>query len=199
MSAPVTRRSFLRAAAATSFVATAPAFVRGRDLNSKIDIAVVGCGGRGGGNMGEVAKTEYITALCDVNGQNLDAAARKHKDAVTFTDFRKLFDNDKRFDAVIVSTCEHTHVYPTLAALKLGKHVYCEKPLTHNIYEARLVREAAAKAKVTTQMGIQIHANENYRRVVELIQGGVIGPVREAHVWVSRAWGLQSAEAAKKN
>jgi predicted dehydrogenase len=192
----VTRRSFLQSTAA---VLAAPTFIRGRDLNSKIDVAVVGCGGRGGGNMGEVAKTEYITALCDVNGQNLAAAAAKHKDAVTFTDFRKLFDNPKRFDAVVVSTCEHTHVYPTLAALKLGKHVYCEKPLTHNIYEARLVREAAARAKVVTQMGIQIHANEAYRRAVEIVQGNVIGPVKEVHVWVSRAWGLQSEEAFKKN
>ena len=199
MSSPLNRRSFLQTSAAATFIAGAPTFVRGRDLNSKIDVAVVGCGGRGGGNMNEVAKTEYITALCDVNGQNLAAAADKHKGAVTFTDFRKLFDNDKRFDAVIVSTCEHTHVYPTLAALKLGKHVYCEKPLTHNIYEARLVREAAAKAKVATQMGIQIHANEAYRRAVELVQGNVIGPVKEVHVWVSRAWGLQSEEAAKRN
>src|SRR3954464_3599507 len=195
MSSPLTRRSFLQAAA---FVPVAPMFVRGRDLNSKIDIAVVGCGGRGGDNMGEVAKTEYITALCDVNAQNLAAAAGRHKDARTFTDFRNLFDEPKRFDAVVVSTCEHTHVYPTLAALKLGKPVYCEKPLTHNIYEARLVREAAAKAKVATQMGIQIHANDAYRRAVEIVQGNVIGPVKEAHVWVSRAWGLQSEEAARR-
>ena len=192
----ITRRSFLGTTAA---VLTAPTFVRGRDLNSKIDVAVVGCGGRGGGNMGEIAKTEYITALCDANGQNLATAAAKHKDARTFTDFRKMFDNPKGFDAVVVSTCEHTHIYPTLAALKLGKHVYCEKPLTHNIWEARLIREAAAKAKVTTQMGIQIHATDNYRRVVEIIQAGVIGPVKEAHVWVSRAWGLQSKEASDRN
>jgi predicted dehydrogenase len=196
MTPPLTRRSFHGTAAT---VIAAPAFVRGRDLNSKMDVAVVGCGGRGAGNLGEVAKTEYVTALCDVNAQNLAAAAGRHKDARTFTDFRKLFDEPKRFDAVVVSTCEHTHVYPTLAALKLGKHVYCEKPLTHNIYEARLVREAAAKAKVTTQMGIQIHANEAYRRAVEIVQGNVIGPVKEVHVWVSRAWGLQSEEAAKRN
>jgi predicted dehydrogenase len=199
MSSPITRRSFLQTAAASTLLAGAPAFVRGRDLNSKIDVAVVGCGGRGGGNLGEIAKTEYITALCDVNAQNLGNAAAKHKDALTFSDFRKLFDEAKRFDAVVVSTCEHTHVYPTLAALKLGKHVYCEKPLTHNIYEARLVRQAAAKAQVTTQMGIQIHANDAYRRAVEIVQGNVIGPVKEVHVWVSRAWGLQSEEAAKRN
>jgi predicted dehydrogenase len=86
-----------------------------------------------------------------------------------------------------------------LPALQLGKHVYCEKPLTHNIWEARVIREAAAKAKVATQMGIQIHAENNYRRVVELIQAGAIGPVREAHVWVGRAWGRQSAEEARRH
>jgi predicted dehydrogenase len=164
-----------------------------------MDIAVVGCGGRGGSNMKEVAKSEYITALCDVNADAVERAAATHKDAQTFTDFRKMFDRAKSFDAVVVSTCEHTHAHATLLALKLGKHVYCEKPLTHNIWEARRVREEAAKAKVTTQMGIQIHATDNYRRVVEIIQANVIGPVKEVHVWVSRAWGLQSEEAAKRN
>jgi predicted dehydrogenase len=85
-----------------------------------------------------------------------------------------------------------------LPALQLGKHVYCEKPLMYNIWEARVIREAAAKTKVATQMGNQNHSNENYRRVVELIQSGAIGPVHEAHVWVSRAWGRQPLDAAKK-
>ncbi|MBW3597176.1 MAG: Gfo/Idh/MocA family oxidoreductase, partial [Planctomycetes bacterium] len=97
------------------------------------------------------------------------------------------------------SACEHTHAFATLPALQLGKHVYCEKPLTHNTWEARVIREAAAKANVATQMGTQIHAGDNYRRVVELIQTGAIGPVREVHVWVSRAWGWQSPEDAKRN
>ncbi len=83
--------------------------------------------------------------------------------------------------------------------MQLGKHVYCEKPLTHNVWEARIIREAAAKAKVATQMGTQIHASDNYRRVVELVQTGAIGPVREVHVWVGRAWGRQSDEDARKN
>jgi predicted dehydrogenase len=199
MTTPITRRSFLKTAAATGFLAGAPTYVRGRDLNSKIDVAVIGCGGRGGTNMKEVAKTEYITAVCDVNADAVNKAKAIHKDARTYTDFRKLFDEAKGFDAVIVSTCEHTHAHATLPALKLGKHVYCEKPLTHDVWEARLIREAAAKAKVTTQMGIQIHASDTYRTVVEIIQAGVIGPVKEAHVWVSRAWGLQSLEAAKRN
>ncbi|MBO0697866.1 MAG: Gfo/Idh/MocA family oxidoreductase [Zavarzinella sp.] len=199
MTTPITRRSFLQTTAAATFLAGAPAYVRGRDLNSKIDVAVVGCGGRGAADMGEVAKTEYITAVCDVNAAAVDKAKAKFPDARTFTDFRKMFDNPKGFDAVIVATCEHTHAFATMLALRAGKHVYCEKPLTHDIYECRKVREAAAKLKVATQMGIQMHATDTYRRAVEIVQAGLIGPVKEVHVWVSRAWGLQSEEAAKRN
>src|SRR6266478_8783865 len=185
----ITRRTFLAAAGAT---VTAPAFVRGRSLN-KLNIAVIGAGGRGASNLAGVS-SENIVALCDVNARALDAAAAKHRGAAKFIDFRKLFDQSGSFDAVVVSICEHTHAFATMLALKHGKHVYCEKPLTHNIWEARKIREAAAKAKVATQMGIQNHATENYRRVVELVQAGAIGPVREAQVWVSRAWRLKSPE-----
>ncbi|HKB05685.1 MAG TPA: Gfo/Idh/MocA family oxidoreductase [Gemmataceae bacterium] len=199
MTTPITRRRFLQTSAAATFLAGAPAYVRGRDLNSKIDVAVVACGGRGGANMREVSKSEYITALCDVNADAVDKAKAIHKEARGFTDFRKLFDDGKGFDAVVVSTCEHTHAFATMRALALNKHVYCEKPLTHNIWEARKVREEAAKRKVTTQMGIQMHATDTYRRAVEIIQGNIIGPVKEVHVWVSRAWGLQSKEASDRN
>ena len=125
--------------------------------------------------------------------------AQRFPQARKEVDFRKLFDRPQDFDAVTVSTCEHTHALATMLALKHKKHVYCEKPLTHDVWEARQIRLAAAEAKVTTQMGIQIHAGENYRRVVEIIQSGAIGPVREVHVWVSRAWGWQSKEAAERN
>ena len=197
----VTRRRFLvtgASAAAGAGLFAAPAFVRGRNLNEKLSIACIGVGGRGGGNLTAVSE-EHIAVVCDVNGKNLAAAAAKHPQAKQFVDFRKVFDEaHKEFDAVVVSTCEHTHAFATLAALRAGKHVYCEKPLTHNIWEARVIREAAAEAKVATQMGIQIHAMDNYRRVVELIQSKAIGAVTEVHVWVSRAWGLQSkADAAK--
>jgi hypothetical protein len=198
MNKTISRRSFNRRFAATATATlAAPAFLRGQNLNSKLNIAVIACGGRGGANLGSVA-SENIVALCDVNANNLKSAAAKHPNAKTFTDFRKVFDNPNEFDAVVVSTCEHTHAFATMLALQHKKHVYCEKPLTHNIYEARKIREEAEKAKVVTQMGIQIHGGNNYRQVVELIQAGVIGPVHEAHVWVSRAWGLQSEEASKR-
>jgi hypothetical protein len=105
----------------------------------------------------------------------------------------------KDIDAVVVSSTEHTHAFATLPALQQRKPVYCEKPLTYNIQEAKRIMDEAASARVPTQMGTQIHATANYRRVVELIQSGAIGPVTEAHVWTSRAWGLQSQEDAKKN
>ena len=196
---PFSRRRFLTTtaiAAASSFAA--PAILRARGASAKLNIAAIGSGGRGGANLAAVAGTENIVTLCDVNENNLDRAAAAHPMARKVVDFRKVFDHPNEFDAVIVSTCEHTHAFATLAALQLGKHVYCEKPLTHSVWEARIIREATAKAKVATQMGIQIHSGSNYRRVVELIQSGAIGPVREAHVWTSRAWGYQSPEEAKK-
>jgi predicted dehydrogenase len=144
---------------------------------------------------------ENVVALCDVNGENLDRAAEAFKGAKKFRDFRQLYDSmsASEIDAVIVSTTEHTHAYATLPALQMKKHVYCEKPLSHNVAEARLITQAAAEAGVVTQMGTQIHGMPNYRRVVELIQSGAIGKVTEAHVCVSRAWGLQSKEEAEKN
>ena len=195
----MTRRRFLATSttlAASSFAA--PAILRARGVVEKLNIAVIGAGGRGGANLDAVAGSENIVTLCDVNENNLGRAGTAHPRARKVVDFRKLFDHPNEFDAVIVSTCEHTHAFATLAALQLGKHVYCEKPLTHSVWEARVIREATAKVKVATQMGIQIHSGSNYRRVVELIQSGAIGPVREAHVWTSRAWGHQSPEDAKR-
>lgn len=198
MSRPLSRRTLLKTSAAVAAALTAPNYIRGRNANDKLNVAIIGTGGRGAANLGGVS-SENIVALCDVSTPAVEKAAAKHKSARTFTDFRKVFDRAKEFDAVVISTCEHTHAFATLLALQHGKHVYCEKPLTHNIAEARIIREAAAKTKLATQMGTQIHAEDNYRRVVELIQTGAIGPVREAHVWVGRAWGLQSAEEAKAN
>ncbi len=192
-----TRRSFVSSTAALSAGLFLGGSVRAASRLDKLRIAVIGCGGRGGGNLQSVS-SEHIAALCDVNEGNLRRAADAHRQARTDTDFRRIFDRAGEFDAVVVSTCEHTHAFATLPALQLGKHVYCEKPLTHSVYEARVIREAAARANVATQMGTQIHAGDNYRRVVELVQTGAIGKVSECHVWVGRAWGLQSAEDAKK-
>ncbi len=194
-----TRRQFGHAIAGSAIGAlAAPAILRGRNLNEKLNIAMIGVGGRGAANLDGVA-SQNIVALCDVYDPAVDQAALSHPQAHRYRDFRRLYDRAGDFDAVVISTTEHTHAFATLPALQLGKHVYCEKPLTHNIWEARVVREAAKKANVATQMGIQIHARDNYRRVVELIQTNAIGPVHEVHVWVGRSWGRQSKEAAERH
>ena len=194
------RRTFLRTttAAATALWTSAPAILRGQLGDNKLRIAVIGCGGRGADNL-ESVSGEHIAAICDVNRVTLDKVAAKHPGARKEVDFRKLYDHASDFDAVVVSTAEHTHAFATLPALQLKKHVYCEKPLSYNVSEARIIREAAAKAGVATQMGTQIHAEDNYRRVVELVQSGAIGKMKECHVWVARAWGLQSEADAAAN
>lgn len=190
----LSRRTFTKSALAAGFFSslTTPP-VSAKSPNEKLNIAIIGSGGRGGSNMKNV-ESENIVALCDVNETNLGRAAERHPQAKTFVDFRRLFEKSQEFDAVVVSTAEHTHAFATLPALQLGKHVYCEKPLTHNVWEARVIREAAENANVATQMGTQIHAGNNYRRVVELIQSSAIGSVHQVHVWVSRAWGWHATE-----
>ena len=192
------RRDFLRTStlAVGALTLGAPALLRGQNLNHKLNIGIIGCGGRGGFAVQE-SRGENIVAVCDVAEDRLNQVGEKQPKARRYVDFRKLLDEAKDLDAITVATAEHTHAFATLGALQQRKHVYCEKPLTHSIEEARVIAKTAAKAKVATQMGTQIHASSNYRRVVELVQTGAIGPVREAHVWVSRAWGWQTPEEAK--
>lgn len=207
--------SLLAAASPLAF----PAITRARSPNSRLNLVFIGVGGRGAANIqglvgvsllrtgdGQQGKarpepTENVVAICDVNAENLDKAGAVFKGAKRFRDFRKLFESlkESEYDGVVVSTTEHTHAYATLPALKLKKPVYCEKPLTRDVAEARMISQAAAAAGVATQMGTQIHGMPNYRRVVELVQTGAIGKVNEVHVCVSRAWGLQSQEDAKRN
>src|ERR1043165_2461381 len=144
------RRRFLQSVAAGSFLLGAPALLRGKGLNEKLNVAIIGAGGRGAANT-ESVSTENIVALCDVSETNLNQAAAKYPAARKYVDFRNLYDAANDIDAVVVSTAEHTHAFATLPALQLGKHVYCEKPLTHGIREARVIAEAARKAKVATQ------------------------------------------------
>lgn len=202
------RREFLSqslaVAGAAGIVVTAPRLLRAQNLNSRVQLACIGVGGRGYGNLREVTKEGNavpadVVALCDVDTRGLERAAGHCPQARTYRDFRRLYEEAPDIDGVVVSTCEHTHAFATLPALRMGKAVYCEKPLTLNVAEARAVREAAAAAKVPTQMGTQIHAGENYRRVVEVVRSGAIGPVSEVHVWVNRAWGLQSQAEAEAN
>ena len=153
--------------------------------SEKLNIAGVGIGGRGFADLRAVA-SENIVALCDVDQAYAARAYKTWPDARRHVDFRKMLETQKDIDAVIVATPDHLHAPITMMAMKLGKHVYCEKPLTHSVHEARAIGEAARAAKVATQMGNQGQASESARRIAEMITDGAIGTVREVHAWSNR-------------
>jgi predicted dehydrogenase len=191
MATRLSRRSALKlgAAAPLGYLFTGPALsiTRAYGANGKIGVAGIGVGGKGSGDIEQAGRFMDVVALCDIDEQRLNKRAATWPSAKKFFDYRKLFDDAaKSFDAVVVSTPDHHHAPASLRAIALGKHVYCQKPLTHTVAEARAMREFAAKHKVCTQMGNQGSALSGLRRAVELIQAGTIGPVREAHVWTNR-------------
>jgi predicted dehydrogenase len=183
MSPRITRRKFLAASAASTLAA--PMFARVPKPGEKLNIAVIGVNDRGSANLAGVAH-ENIVALCDVDEAWSAGARKQFPKAAFFTDYRTMLDKvGKEIDAVVVSTPDHSHALPAALAMTLGKHVYCEKPLTPSVNETRYLRKLAADKKLITQMGTQIHAGDNYRRVVEIIQAGLIGPVKRVQVWNS--------------
>jgi predicted dehydrogenase len=192
MSRRISRRRFLSQTASTGAAVAAVGYFSERSVaeskspNEKLDLGVIGVGGRGASNLGNVAG-ENIVALSDVDSRQLDKQKQRFPNARTHADFRRLIDAGK-LDGVVVSTTDHSHAPAALRAMLSGMHVYCEKPLAHTVEEAALMRQVylANKDKLATQMGTQIHATDNYRRVVELIQSGAIGRVKEAHVWCNR-------------
>ena len=154
--------------------------------SEKLNIAGIGVGGQGASDLGNVS-SENIVALCDVDWRHAGGTFRRYPNTSKYRDFRKMLDKeDKNIDAVVVATPDHIHAPATMAAIKRGKHVYCEKPLTHSVYEARKIAEAAREHKVATQMGNQGQATESPRLMCEYIWDGAIGPVREVHVWTDR-------------
>ena len=184
-----TRRQFLQqtASAAVGFwVAGQRVLAESKSPNEKLNIGIIGVAGQGGYDTDNVV-SEEIVALCDVDEKRAGQARERFSKAAFYTDFRKLLDQ-KGIDAVVIATPDHTHAVATMAALKAGKHVYCEKPLTHSVYETHVVMETARKMNRVTQIGTQTHASSNYRRVVELIQTKAIGEVQEVHAWVKRSW-----------
>ncbi len=188
MKRQTTRRDFLKASAmagAGFWVAGCVVAPNLRSPNEKLNIGVIGCGGKGLSDM-RCVSTENIVALCDVDEKQAAEARKDQPNATFYSDFRKLLETEKNLDAVIVATPDHMHAPASIMAMRLGKHVYCQKPLTHTVYEARLMRETAARQKVVTQMGNQGSATSGLRRAVEVIQAGVIGPVRQVHVWSNR-------------
>ncbi len=161
----------------------ARAFGQQQTPNEKLNVACIGVGGRGAADVGGVA-SENMVALCDVDEMRAGATFMRFPKSQKFTDFRRMLDLvHGQIDAVVIGTPDHTHAPPAAMAMKLSKHCYCEKPLAHSVYETRLLTELAAQHNLVTQLGTQIHAGGNYRRVVELVQSGAIGPVEEVHVW----------------
>lgn len=156
--------------------------------NEKLNIAAIGVANKGRHNIDQLLE-HNIVALCDVDENYLNEAAKVFPQATKYRDYRKLLDKEaNQIDAVVVSTADHTHAPATSAALHLGKHAYCEKPLTHTVTEARAISKLASQQKVATQMGIQIHAEDNYRRVVELVRGGAIGEIEAVYNWCNKGW-----------
>ena len=191
----IDRRGFLKrsvavgSAAAVAALGPRAAPGRSRSANEKLNIAFVGSGGQAGFSLGALAG-QNIVALCDVDERRAAKAFGAHPKAAKFKDFRRMLDRmDKQIDAVVVATPDHMHAPASLRAMQMGKHVYCEKPLTWCIAEARLMARTAAKHKVATQMGTQGMAVGRSRAGVEVVRSGVIGPVREMHVWTDRAKG----------
>jgi predicted dehydrogenase len=195
MNGKMNRRRFLKAsAAATAGVGyfavadvTESRAARQNEPMNRLNVAIVGAGGQGGGNLGNIARlNENIVALCDVDSHQAAKSFEKYPTVPKYQDYRVMLDKQKDIDAVVVSTPDHHHVFASVIAMKMGKHVYTEKPLTHSVWEARQMREVAAKHKVATQMGNMGTAGNAFREGVEVIRSGAIGDVREVHVWTNR-------------
>jgi predicted dehydrogenase len=192
----ISRRGFLRRSAALAAGAPllgAPAVLSAHARGDKLGVAVIGCGGQGGGNPGLAAK-DRLVALVDVDDKRLGEAVKKLGDAArdykTYFDYRKMFDDcHKQIDAVLIATPDHHHAPAAIRAIQLGKHVFVEKPMTWCVTEARKLTESARKYKVATQMGNQGHSGEGYRRLCEYIWAGAIGDVTETHSLMSRNFG----------
>jgi len=188
----LSRRNFLGGAAGAAAFMIVPRHVLGgagyTSPSEKLNIAGVGIGGKGAADVRNV-NSENIVALCDVDEDYAAKTFKLYPRAKKYTDFRRMLERQKDIDAVMVATPDHTHAVIAMAAMEMGKHVFVQKPLTHNIYEAWQLTEAARKYKVATQMGNQGHAAEGIRMICEWVWDGAIGSVREVHVWTDRPGG----------
>jgi predicted dehydrogenase len=190
MATTTSRRRFLRQTAhAGAALALASPWLRAAGANARLNVAAVGVAGRGGADLAGVAASPHvqIVALCDTDesAQHLGKAADRFPKARRFSDWRQLLDHAREFDALTVGIPDHMHCPVALAALHLGKHVYCEKPLAHTLFEVRQLRRAAEKYRLVTQMGNQIQSHSHYQTAVRLVQDGAIGKVKEVHSWQS--------------
>ena len=185
----ISRRDFMGAAAAVAAFTFVPKRVMAGSAGNKLNIAGIGVGGQGAGDL-RALESQNIVALCDVDWRRAAGTFKRYPNAKKYKDFRTMLDKeDKNIDAVIVATPDHLHAPATIMAMKMNKHVYCEKPMAHTIYEARRMTEVARQTGVVTQMGHGGHAGEGLRLTYEFIHDGAIGTVREVHVWSDRAKG----------
>jgi predicted dehydrogenase len=193
MARPINRREMLRRSATAGSAAillTNGILARGASPNEKLDIAVIGLGGRGGANLNGVSG-ENVVALCDVDDERAGKAYEKFSKAKKFYDFRVMLDEmEKQIDAVVISTPDHTHFHPAMMAMERGLHCYCEKPMAHAVSEVRAMTDLARKKGLATQLGVQRHTIPNMHRVVELIKSGTIGEICECHAWVGGERGM---------
>lgn len=190
------RRDFLKNAAAFSAITLLPSSVWAITKNGKLRTAHIGVGNMGASDLGSIASHPMVevTALCDVDSNYLAAAQKLYPGAKVFTDYRRLFDQmGSTIDAVIVSTPDHTHAPASIMAMNMGKPVYCQKPLTHHVSEARAMRKLAKDNNLITQMGIQCHSSDEYRKAVMLIQSGIIGKVSCVRAWSPKNWGYDGS------
>ncbi|MCF7668627.1 MAG: Gfo/Idh/MocA family oxidoreductase [Verrucomicrobia bacterium] len=189
----LSRRSFLKKTSVITagfMIADSGTLVRGQSPNEKLNIACIGIGGRGRANLNAVSR-ENIVALCDVDDKRAGNAFEKYSKAKKYKDFRRMFDEmSDEIDAVVVSTPDHTHFHPSIWALERGKHLYCEKPMAHNVWEVRQMTDFAREKGLVTQLGVQRHTHNNIHRVVEIIRSGAIGDVKEVHAWVGGRRGM---------
>ncbi len=178
------RRSFLTGATTGLLLLRNGASARGYPANEKLGIAIIGCGTRGRWFVDSVSHLVDLVALCDVNDTYATTTYAKSPETPKFHDYRKMLDAlDRQIDGVVVAASDNPHASASVTAMKAGKHVYCEKPLTHDVHEARVLRAAAAKYGVATQMGNQGTSSPQFRDALQLIRDGRIGEVREVHVW----------------
>lgn len=190
----INRRDFLKSAVAASAAPVLLDIVPRRVLglgqtapSDRLNIAGIGVGGKGADDLHEL-ESENIVALCDVDPNYAAETVKRYPGARFYTDYRVMLEKQKDIDAVVIATPDHTHAVITLAAMQLGKHVYTQKPLTHSVWEARMLSRAARESKVTTQMGIQGHSGEGSRLICEWIRAGLIGEVREVDAWCSLSY-----------
>ena len=202
------RRKFLKKSIVIPSIMIVPRHVLGGEgytsPSDKLNIAGIGVRkwGMGSGNLSQ-CESENIVALCDVDYNLSTHTFNKYPKAKVYKDFRVMLENQKDIDAVIVATPDHNHAVITMMAMKMGKHVYCQKPLTHTVYEARVITEAARKYKVQTQMGNQGRSSDEIRKLKEWVDDGAIGPVRELYAWTDRpiggnAWDTFAVKAKSK-